>query len=112
MCMIATDMHAISPFPLHERGVWRLSTCVRLINDTSPTNEILHHDAALATVTIFKTNDDHAVALKAATPAIEAVFGGDAPRSDESRVAGCADVVVARQGVGHAAGTREAVVAA
>lgn len=51
------------------------------------------------------------MALQAATPAIIAVFNAYSARSYELGVASCADVVVARLGVGDFAGAGETVVA-
>lgn len=104
-------MHAISPTPFHERGLGMLWGRVWLFYYSLPANEILNYDSALAAVAVFKTDDDHTVALKTATPAIEAVFSRDAAGSDEFRVAGCADIVVAWKCIGYFTGAGEAVVA-
>lgn len=111
MRVIASNMHAISPTPFHEGGVGMLGARIRLFIYTLPTNKILNYDSALTTVAVFKTDNCHAVPLETATPAIEAVFGRDAARSDEFGVAGRADIVVAWEGIGNFAGAGKAMVA-
>jgi hypothetical protein len=55
-----------------------LCTLVRVLINPSPANEILDDNAASSAMIVFETDDDHAVPLETATPAVEAIFSGDA----------------------------------
>lgn len=60
-----------------------------------PTDEVPDDDAALAHGRVFETDEDHAVAVQAAAPALVAVLTANHARGEEFGVAGRADVVVA-----------------
>lgn len=103
MRAVELDMRRLAPrpelqFPTRRA---RLRDAAGFLDEAAAADEIVRHDAALASSAVLEADDDHSMAFGAAAPAVVAVLGADAARGDLFGVAGCADVVVAGVGVGY-----------